>query len=364
MPCNQPQLRQFHFGLSVADLDRAVKFYRILFNCDPIKHFEDYAKFVVTDPPIVLALHPGGGTPGGGAINHLGFRVPDSESLMAVQHRLEAAGIATQREEGVECCYALQTKFWVPDADANLWEVYTLQQDLEHSGFGGEDAKMPARPETQAPVIWEHMLMAQPPEQIPHEDGSVDEVRLIGTFNAGWKPTTRRRLLQEAFRVLQPGGILRVHGLVSDRPFPGVPNLPGPAAMVREILEESIPLNELAEVGFVGLNCDKLGDIHCFQAGGVDLRELQLSAIRPDKTLGEANHYVLYRGPLSSVAVEDGRQFQRGQRTPVDQATWQLFQEPRYAEHFTCFRCPIAAEKTNETNSVKDRTQQLTSVVH
>lgn len=341
MPIEQTQPRQFHFGLRVADLNRSVEFYRVLLDSPPVKHFDDYAKFVSTDPPIVLALHPGGGIPGGGALNHVGFRVADTEKLVAVQHRLEVQGITTQREEGVECCYALQTKFWVPDPDGNLWEVYTLHQDLEHSGFGGDDARMPPRPDTARTITWEHMLTSPPPQRIPHDDASVDEVRLTGSFNAGWNFETRQALLNEAFRVLKPGGTLRVHGLVSDRPFVGVPQLPGPAAMVREILEESIPLEELKSAGFVGLHCDKLGDIHCFQVGGVELRELQLSALRPENCGGDANHYVLYRGPMSSVTDELGRRFMRGVRAQVDLATWRIYQESRFAKHFTCFRCHV-----------------------
>lgn len=333
------QPRRFHFGLRVADLGRSVEFYRVLFGVEPVKQHDDYVKFEVADPPLVLALHPGGGAAGGGALNHVGFRVADSEALVAVQHRLETHGIATQREEGVECCYALQTKFWVPDADANLWEVYTLHQDLDHSGFGGDDAKMPPRPERTAPLIWEYLLTAPPPPQIPHADGSVDEVRLTGAFNAGLDRPTRRRLLTEALRVLKPFGTVRVHALVSDRPFQGTPQLPGPAAMVREIPVERSPLDELREAGFVGLQCDKLGDIHCFQAGDVELRELQLSALKPDAASDALDYRVLYRGPLKSVTDEQGRALPRGQRVSVDFATWKLLQEPRFADQFTCFRC-------------------------
>jgi hypothetical protein len=53
-----------------------------------------------------------------------------------VQHRLEAAGFRTKREDGVECCYALQTKFWVTDPDQLLWEIYVFHEDVEHHGHG------------------------------------------------------------------------------------------------------------------------------------------------------------------------------------------------------------------------------------
>ena len=129
-----PAIR-FHLSLNISDLERSVGFYRILFGREPAKCRPDYAKFELDDPPLVLSLEP---TPRGtgGALNHLGFRMPDSAALVAVQMRLEKAGIRTQRQEGVECCYARQTKFWVTDPDQTLWEIYTLDEDIDHRGVG------------------------------------------------------------------------------------------------------------------------------------------------------------------------------------------------------------------------------------
>lgn len=331
--------RKFHFGLTVSDLSRSVDFYRILLGADPVKHFDDYAKFEVADPPVVLALHPGKFATSG-ALNHVGFRVADSAAIVRVQERLERSGIATTREEGVECCYALQTKFWVPDPDGNLWEVYTLHEDLEHSGFGGDGHGMPPKlANSTAPVIWNHMLTQAIPEQIPFDDESIDEIRLEGTFNMLVPAAERQALIREAFRVLRPGGQVWIHGLVSDRPFPGKPNLPGPAAMVQWIPVETVPEKELRTAGFVALNYDKLGDIHCFQVNGVELRQLQLTAMKPTVSESSSEHFVLYRGPHQRVVDDIGRTFERGVRVSVDQGTWQLFQEAPYESHFTCFRC-------------------------
>src|ERR1700689_3051525 len=91
---------RFHVGLHCFDLNRAVQFYRVLFGTEPAKHYDDYAKFDVNHPPLVLALYPSP-QEAGGALNHLGLRLPDSAALVAVQQRLEEAGIATQRQEGV-----------------------------------------------------------------------------------------------------------------------------------------------------------------------------------------------------------------------------------------------------------------------
>jgi catechol 2,3-dioxygenase-like lactoylglutathione lyase family enzyme len=328
---------KFHFGLNVADIGRAVDFYRVLFAVEPAKHFADYAKFEVDDPPLVLSLNPSPRN-SGGALNHVGFRVASSEALVAVQHRLEVAGIKTQREEGVECCYARQTKFWVPDADHNLWEIYTLEEDLDHSGFGGDDHRMPARPQAAAePVVWEHMLTRPIPDRIPHDDGTLDEVRLEGTFNLDITAEKRGALLADAWRALRAGGRITVHGLVSSRPLDGAPGLPGPAAMVERIPCESVPQHELAAVGFVGVCYEKLGDIHCFKAGGVEFRELRLTAFKPFSRPEAAAYSVLYRGPLARVTDESGHAFPRGERIEVDEGTWCLLRQPLFAEQFTCF---------------------------
>ena len=53
--------------------------------------------------------------------------------------QLEAAGFHTTREDGVECCYARQTKFWVTDPDQALWDIYVFHvfhEDVEEPGEG------------------------------------------------------------------------------------------------------------------------------------------------------------------------------------------------------------------------------------
>ena len=145
----EPSVR-FHLSLNVGDLERSVAFYRVLFDREPAKRRADYAKFELDDPPLVLSLEPSR-VGGGGALNHLGFRLPDSASLVAMQSRLEQAGIRSQREEGVECCYAKQTKFWVTDPDRTLWELYVLEGDIDHRGAGRVGAPpRPAGPEPGA----------------------------------------------------------------------------------------------------------------------------------------------------------------------------------------------------------------------
>src|SRR5215471_18171622 len=190
---------RFHLSLNVSDLERSVGFYRILFGREPAKCRPDYAKFELDDPPLVLSLEPM--PPSGiGALNHLGFRMPDSATLVAMQERLERAGIRSRREEGVECCYARQTKFWVTDPDQTLWEIYTLEEDLDHRGRGQTMEEMlppdaadePAHAGRSPNVVWEHRMTDAVPASIPREDGSTDEAHLLGTLNLSLPEETLR----------------------------------------------------------------------------------------------------------------------------------------------------------------------------
>jgi SAM-dependent methyltransferase len=303
---------RFHVGLHVGDRHGSVRFYRTLLGVAPARDLDDYVRFELSDPPVVLVLIPAAQS-SGGALNHLGLRMPDSAGLVAVQRRLEEAGIATARQEGVECCYARQTKFWVTDPDRNLWEIYTVEEDIEHSGFDGPPAPASPPPET----VWEHRITEAIPQRIPFDDGSADEVRLEGTFNADRDMASLAALLAECRRVLRPGGRLAVHALTGDRPFPGTPSLPGLASLVRRVPTWDELAAAVAQAGFAGVFFEKLGDIHCFRVNGVELRETRLHAWRPTEARSAATHDVLYKGPFERVTDEDGTVYPRGERVAV-----------------------------------------------
>lgn len=267
---------RFHLSLNVADLAKSVAFYRALFGVEPAKVRADYAKFEPADPPLVLSLEP---TPAGkgGPLNHVGFRFPDAAALVAAQARLEAAGLRSQREEGVECCYAKQTKFWLHDPDGTLWELYTLDGDIEHRGAGQSQEAVTGSP---AATVYEHRMTEPLPAAIPLAAATADEVRLRGTFNAPLSAAERAAVLAESLRVLKPGGRLFVHVLTGETAV-DAPDLPGPAAGVRHVPVMADVTAAMAAAGAVGLKTLKYGEKPCFVRRGVAMRETQLEAFKP-----------------------------------------------------------------------------------
>ncbi len=329
----------FHLSLNVDDLTRSVDFFRLLFDQPPSKHQRDYAKFELSDPPLVLSLEPTR-TPRGGKLNHLGFRLANSAVLVAMQKRLELGGISTSREEGVECCYARQTKFWVTDPDGNLWEMYTFEADLEHRGMGqvprkSNESVAASDRSAPAPAIWAHRLGEPFPVRILADSDGVDEVLLQGTFNARLTSEQRRGQLVEVLRILKPAGRVMLHQLTAERSVATIRTpLPGPAVAVEAVPTAEEIADDLAAAGFIQVEFEKLGDNPCFNADGVACRETKLIGHkRAPSSTGPARH-VLYKGPYRQLEDDLGNHFRRGVWTEVDAATWQSLAASSLADQF------------------------------
>lgn len=334
-------IAKFHFGLNVSDLTRSVEFYSLLFNSEPAKFFGDYAKFELREPPLVLSLLPNSQSRGG-SLYHLGLRLTSSESLVETQRRLELNGVSTRREEGVECCYARQTKFWITDPDLNLWELYVMEEDLGHHGTDAPPTVAPVpKPDPVNQQIWEHRLREPLPAQIPRADASLDEVRFEGTFGTKHTDEAIARILQEARRCLKPGGKVHVHNLVANREFSdGMPQLPGPAAVIQYVPLESELAKHLEAAGFVEIHFEKLGDQPCFVMNGVEMREMRLSAWNPQPQGETGKGYVMYKGPFRQVSDDAGNVYPCGELVAVDSETWSRMQIDPFSPHFVCFKSP------------------------
>jgi len=334
---------QFHVTLCVADLAKSVRFYECLLGRPPALCHGKYARYEVESPALVLVLYAGARPPGG-ALNHVGLRMTSSAELVELQVRLESAGISTQRQEGVECCYSRQTKFWVTDPDGTLWELYVLEEDIDHSGFDDLPQAKHVPADSEAKSIWLHRLTDPLPSRIFCLDASVDEVRLEGTFNVPLASDDQAKLLTEVMRILRPGGKVVIHGLVGDKPFPGEPKLPGLASSVRHVPIEHELEKTLQAAGFENLFYETLSDVNCISQDGVDLRQCLLVGSRPISNAGCATEHVLYRGPLAQVRDERGKVYRRGERVAVTPETATQLRSGRAGDQF-------AFLKSNDTLS-------------
>jgi catechol 2,3-dioxygenase-like lactoylglutathione lyase family enzyme len=327
---------RFTLTLPVADLERSTRFYRQLLDREPNECDRGGARFEHDEPPLALLLVPGGGKPAG-TLNHLGLRWLDSTGLVAVQRRLEEQGFATQRQEGVECCYARQTKFWVTDPDGHLIEIYTLHEDLEHSGF--EDAPGPSVASAKPKTMWQHRLPEPVPQRIDAADASIDSIELEGTFNGAYSPATLSRLLAETRRVLKPGGSLTVHLMVADRAVNEKPDLPGIAALVDRVPAEAEIVDALRAAGFCGFFYDTFNDITCIGIGGIKLYHLRLLASHGGPKT-EGTFTVLYKGPFAQLRDDTGITLPRGRAVTVTHDVWVRLKNGPAANQMLFFPTP------------------------
>src|SRR2546426_12509428 len=92
----------FHVALYVEDLDASIARYRKILGQEPSKVRHDYAKFEISDPPVILSLNVGG-EPGAGS--PLGIRDPGTAGLAAEMVRVKHETVDLLEREGTTCCY-------------------------------------------------------------------------------------------------------------------------------------------------------------------------------------------------------------------------------------------------------------------
>jgi catechol 2,3-dioxygenase-like lactoylglutathione lyase family enzyme len=118
----------FHVSVYVRSIPDAVEQYRKILGIEPAKVRADYAKFEITDPPVILSLNVGGEP---GTLSHLGIRYPSTGDVASEMVRTKNAELPLFKQEGTTCCYAKADKYWVADGDGIRWEMYTLLEDVE-----------------------------------------------------------------------------------------------------------------------------------------------------------------------------------------------------------------------------------------
>lgn len=120
-------MARVQLALNVSNVDEAVAFYSKLFQTEPAKRRPGYANFAIAQPPLKLVLIEN--PDHAGTMNHLGVEVETAAEVQGEIDRLQHLGLETKVEEQTTCCYAVQDKVWVQDADGAPWEIYTVLAD-------------------------------------------------------------------------------------------------------------------------------------------------------------------------------------------------------------------------------------------
>ena len=121
---------RFHTSLPVRNIQATIAFYRVLFDCEPVKTKRDYAKFLPAGGGLNISFHEDPDAVAKLSSLHIGYEMPDRAALDLAHDRLTRAGLVTVERETSVCCYANQDKFWVTDPSGD-WEIYLLLEDTE-----------------------------------------------------------------------------------------------------------------------------------------------------------------------------------------------------------------------------------------
>lgn len=167
-------------------------------------------------------------------------------------------------------------------------------------------------------------------------DNSVDCVVSNCVLNLV-KPSDRRQLFEEIFRVLKPGGRAAISDIVADEDVPL--DMQNDADLwsgcISGAWREDRFVDEFVGIGFEAARIDKRQEEPWQSVKGIEFRSVTILAFKPfsDVCL-ERNQAVIYRGPFQQVLDDDGHIYVRGQRTAVCEKTFQMLSEQSSADSF------------------------------
>jgi len=128
-------MKRIHLHVNVEDLDRSIRFYETLFGAPPSVVKDDYAKWMLDDPRVNLAISSRGRAAG---LDHVGVQAETSGELAEIAARLKSAAEPTVDEPSASCCYAFSDKHWAEDPSGLRWETFHTFGESTTYGLTGE----------------------------------------------------------------------------------------------------------------------------------------------------------------------------------------------------------------------------------
>lgn len=120
-----------HISINTDRFNETVAFYKALFSTEPVKHYDNYAKFDLAQPGLNLAINGKPKVDRSAAedqrpLNHFGIELASSAQVRAAIERFYGLAFKVQVEQEVECCHGIQDKVWVKDPNGHLWEIFAV----------------------------------------------------------------------------------------------------------------------------------------------------------------------------------------------------------------------------------------------
>lgn len=150
-------MKRFHVHLHVADLAASIAFYNKLFATQPARTEADYAKWMLTDPPLNFAISTRGSQPG---LDHFGIQTDSAEDLAALKAQAQAADLALLDEGETTCCYARSDKYWVTDPQGVAWEQFHTLDTIPTFSAENNEKKVPSAQNCCVPTAPENAATA------------------------------------------------------------------------------------------------------------------------------------------------------------------------------------------------------------
>jgi len=184
------------------------------------------------------------------------------------------------------------------------------------------------------------------------EDNSVDVIVSNCVLNLV-RPTDKRQLFEEMFRVLKVGGRCVISDIVSDEDVPqdmqDDPDLW--SGCISGAFREDHFLKMFENAGFYGMHVIERSDLPWQTVKGIEFRSMTVAAYKGKQ--GPCHeHYqaVVYKGPWRKVIDDDGHTLDRGQRMAVCDKTFRLYQREPYRDQFY-FVEPLTPVKPEDARS-------------
>lgn len=124
-------MKRLHLHVSVPNVEQSIAFYSTMLNAAPVVVKDDYAKWMLDDPLVNLAISSRARATG---VDHVGIQVDSADELGELASRLKAAGETTFDQEATTCCYAKSDKSWVMDPAGVRWETFFTHGDATSYG--------------------------------------------------------------------------------------------------------------------------------------------------------------------------------------------------------------------------------------